>query len=144
MVNKFLKRYWLTLLGVAVGAIGGYLYWLFIGCSSGSCPITSSPTISSLWGAAMGGLLFDMFKKRRKNKMNNILRGWDAARIIRLVAGVGIAVYAIASKDYLFLWLAGLFLFQAVLNISCCGAGGCWASAPSQSKPKYDIKEYKK
>lgn len=75
--------------------------------------------------------------------MNNILRGWDAARIIRLVAGVGIAVYAITSKDYLFLWLAGLFLFQAVLNISCCGAGGCGASAPPQSKTKYDIKEYK-
>lgn len=76
--------------------------------------------------------------------MNSLLKGWDAARIIRLVAGVGIAVYAITSKDYLFLWLAGLFLFQAVLNISCCGAGGCSTSKPPQSKPVYDIKEYKK
>lgn len=67
MVNRFFKRYWLTLLGVAVGSIGGYLYWLFIGCSSGSCPITSSPTISSIWGAAIGVLLFDMFNKKKKN-----------------------------------------------------------------------------
>jgi hypothetical protein len=55
------------LLGVAIGSIGGYLYWLFIGCSSGTCPITSSPFISAIWGAAIGVLLFDMFNKKKKN-----------------------------------------------------------------------------
>ena len=78
--------------------------------------------------------------------MNKILKGWDAARIIRLIAGVGIAVYAITSKDYMFLWLAGLFLFQAVMNISCCGAGGCATNDNPKSKQVYEdqIKEYKK
>lgn len=78
--------------------------------------------------------------------MNKILKGWDAARIIRLIAGVGIAVYAITSKDYMFLWLAGLFLFQAVMNISCCGAGGCSTSENTKTKQVYEnqIKEYKK
>lgn len=66
MVNSFFKRYWLTLLGIVVGLTGGYLYWRFIGCSSGSCPITSSPVMSSLWGAAIGGLLFDMLHKKKE------------------------------------------------------------------------------
>ena len=67
-MQKLLKKYWLMLLGIAVGAVGGYLYYIFVGCNSGSCPITSSPTMSVLWGAAMGGLLFDMFKKKEKTK----------------------------------------------------------------------------
>ena len=78
--------------------------------------------------------------------MNSLLKNWDVARIIRLVAGIGIAVYAITSKDYMFLWLAGLFLFQAVLNISCCGAGGCATNDKTNQKQVYkdQIKEYKK
>ena len=46
-----------TLPGVALGAVAGYAYYFFIGCTSGSCPITSNPWISTVYGAAMGGLL---------------------------------------------------------------------------------------
>jgi hypothetical protein len=53
----------LTIAGVLLGAVGGYLYYAFIGCASGTCAITSSPTISTLYGALMGGLLFNMFEK---------------------------------------------------------------------------------
>jgi len=67
MIKKVFTQYWLILLGVVIGALGGYLYWLYIGCSSGSCPITSSPLFSSLWGAVMGGLLFSIFKKEEKS-----------------------------------------------------------------------------
>ena len=76
--------------------------------------------------------------------MNNLLKNWDVARIIRLVAGVGIGIYAIVSKDYMFLLLAGLFLFQALLNISCCGAGGCSTSNTASQKQIYkeQIKPY--
>jgi hypothetical protein len=48
--------------------MAGYLYWHQIGCLSGTCPITSSPVKSSLYGALMGGLLFSMFKKIKQNK----------------------------------------------------------------------------
>ncbi len=68
MIQEKIERYWLATLGVVVGAVGGYLYWRFVGCSSGGCVITSSPYISSIWGAIMGGLLFDMFKNKTKNK----------------------------------------------------------------------------
>jgi hypothetical protein len=53
----------LTIVGVLVGAVGGYLYYAFVGCANGTCAITSSPTISTLYGALMGGLLFNMFEK---------------------------------------------------------------------------------
>jgi hypothetical protein len=53
----------LTIVGVLLGAVGGFLYYAFVGCASGKCAITSSPTISTLYGALMGGLLFNMFEK---------------------------------------------------------------------------------
>lgn len=39
------------------GAVAGYLYYRLVGCRSGACPITSSPIISTLYGAMMGLLL---------------------------------------------------------------------------------------
>lgn len=57
--------------------------------------------------------------------MNNISKGWNAVRIIRVVAGIGFGVYAIISKDYIFLWLTGILFFQAIYNFSCCGTSGC-------------------
>lgn len=65
-VIELIKENTLVLIGLIAGAVGGLLYWRFIGCSSGSCPITSSPMMSSLWGAAMGGLLFSMLKKKKE------------------------------------------------------------------------------
>lgn len=62
-VINIIKRNSLMLIGLAVGAIGGFLYWRLIGCSSGTCPITSSPIISSVWGALLGGLVLSSFKK---------------------------------------------------------------------------------
>ena len=61
---NFIKKHRLTTLGIIVGSVGGFLYWRFVGCTSGTCPITSSPLMSTLWGAILGGLLFDMFKKK--------------------------------------------------------------------------------
>lgn len=68
MKKEFLKKYVWTISGIAVGAIGGYLYWRFVGCSTGTCPITSSPVNSSIWGAAMGGLLLSSFKQDKQTE----------------------------------------------------------------------------
>lgn len=65
MTKVFFKRYGLTLSGVLLGALGGFLYWRLVGCASGTCPITSSPFYSTLWGAAMGGLLLSMFSQKK-------------------------------------------------------------------------------
>ncbi len=45
-------------IGVVLGAIAGYAYYYFIGCSSGSCGITSDPLNSTLYGTMVGVLLF--------------------------------------------------------------------------------------
>jgi hypothetical protein len=38
------------------GAVLGFGYYKLVGCSSGACPITSNPYISTLFGAVMGFL----------------------------------------------------------------------------------------
>ncbi len=75
-MNKFVKefffKYKLSILGIIIGAISGYLYFYFIGCSTGACPIISHPWRMTFYGALLGGLLFDIFRKESKiNKQNN-------------------------------------------------------------------------
>jgi hypothetical protein len=61
-----LKKYSVLIIGIALGAVAGFLYWKYVGCVTGSCPITSKPVNSSLYGAMMGGLIGDMFRKSNK------------------------------------------------------------------------------
>jgi hypothetical protein len=67
-IKKSVMMNWISnnklyLLGALLGAIAGYLYWKFVGCSSGTCRISSRPFSSSLYGALMGSLIFGIFKK---------------------------------------------------------------------------------
>ena len=65
-MRDFFKKYQLTIIGVILGAISGYLYYHFVGCNSGTCAITSKPLNSTLYGALMGALLLNIFKKENK------------------------------------------------------------------------------
>ena len=51
--NKWLK---MTLFALIGGALG-YAYYYFIGCTSGSCPLTSNPYITTGYGLGAGFLL---------------------------------------------------------------------------------------
>jgi phage shock protein E len=53
-----------------IGAMGGYAYYYFIGCSSGACPISSNPWISTLYGAGFGFIL--ALGKRTKESMATV------------------------------------------------------------------------
>lgn len=44
------------IVGALVGAIAGYGIYRVIGCSTGTCPITSNPWISTLYGMLMGAV----------------------------------------------------------------------------------------
>jgi hypothetical protein len=55
----------ISMAGLVVGAIAGYIYYIEIGCVSGTCAITSNPWMSTLWGAALGYLIFDMFRGKK-------------------------------------------------------------------------------
>lgn len=66
-----IKKYWLPILGIIIGGIGGYAYYHFIGCNSGTCAITSKPLNSTAYGMIMGYLLFSIAKPNIKSPVNN-------------------------------------------------------------------------
>ena len=63
-MKKFVKKNLLKIIGALLGGIAGFMYYYFVGCASGTCPITSNPYISVIYGSFMGYLLLDMFKKK--------------------------------------------------------------------------------
>ncbi len=66
-----MKRWWPKIVFSLTGAMGGFLYWYFIGCTSGTCPIKSVWYYTVLWGAVLGYLagdiILDFIKKRKKD-----------------------------------------------------------------------------
>ena len=58
------QKYKQELIGITLGALAGFLYWKFVGCSSGTCMITSRPINSTLYGALMGFLVVGIFTKK--------------------------------------------------------------------------------
>ena len=65
MVKKFFRDQRKSIIfggiGLLAGALGGFLYWKYVGCISGTCAIWSNPTKSTLYGALLGGLLLLAF-----------------------------------------------------------------------------------
>ena len=62
-----------TLAAVAGGTGIGFLYWKFIGCSSGSCGITSNKYMSMFFGALLGLMLSgDLARAQEPTKVQNI------------------------------------------------------------------------
>lgn len=69
-MKRLLRKNSLLIAGIIVGAIGGYIYWRTIGCSSGNCSISSKPLNSMAYFALLGGLLSGFFTKKEKPKEN--------------------------------------------------------------------------
>ncbi len=61
MKNPWAKKRWWPVAKVVLttlaGGLAGYLYWAKIGCTSGGCPITSDPWVTTGFGALMGASL---------------------------------------------------------------------------------------
>jgi hypothetical protein len=55
-VKEFFKSwyFWKPFLGIILGGLGGFLFFYFVGCKSGSCAITSNPVSSVLMGSFLG------------------------------------------------------------------------------------------
>jgi len=72
----FFRRHRLLIIFSIAGAIGGFMYWKFIGCLSGTCPIKSVWYLSTLWGTALGyltgSLAKDLIMKYKKKKNVNV------------------------------------------------------------------------
>lgn len=74
-IMNMLKEKRLSLVFLLLGGVGGFLYWKYVGCLSGTCAIKSVWYWSTLWGAALGYLLGDLINdiskrvlKKRKDK----------------------------------------------------------------------------
>jgi len=64
--NILLKR----VAPVLGGAVLGYMYYYYIGCNSGHCPISSDPLISTVYGGVLGLLIAFPGKSKKKEDEN--------------------------------------------------------------------------
>lgn len=62
-MRAIVNKYWKIALFGTIGAGIGFAYWRFIGCSSGTCPITSNWHTSVLFGGLIGILAVPSGKK---------------------------------------------------------------------------------
>ncbi len=49
-----MKRALIIIIPAVLLAGAGFAYYAFVGCASGTCPITSSPVVSTLYGGLLG------------------------------------------------------------------------------------------
>ena len=50
------------IIGVLFGGGLGFAFYKFVGCSTGTCPLTSNPIISTIYGAGLGALIAASFR----------------------------------------------------------------------------------
>ena len=55
-------------MGIFLGALSGYLYYVFVGCSSGNCMIASNPFVAVPYFAFLGYLFVGIFKKKNETR----------------------------------------------------------------------------
>jgi len=69
-MKQWILKNKLILIGALSGAVIGYGYYHFIGCTSGTCLISSRPLNSVAYFGLMGGLVLSIFKKGPKGNAN--------------------------------------------------------------------------
>ena len=71
-IKEFAGKHIVSVILSAVGALGGFLYYKFIGCSSGTCPIKSVWYLMTLYGLLLGwvtgGVVKDIILKFTKHR----------------------------------------------------------------------------
>jgi hypothetical protein len=72
MSNSFIKKYLPEIIGALIGAAGGFFYWKYVGCVSGTCTIKSNWYLMIPWAAVLGflagSIAGDIIRKKGKQK----------------------------------------------------------------------------
>lgn len=82
-------------------------------------------------------------KESTSKWVNRVTTNWNIQRIVRLVFGVMLLIFGLTSKENIITLFGALLAFQGILNLSCCGAGGCALSNDKKQVYKDMIKPYK-
>ncbi len=64
-MKKLVLQNKLYISGALLGGLAGFLYWKFIGCTTGACLITGKPLNSIFYFGVMGALFLGIFKKEK-------------------------------------------------------------------------------
>ena len=71
-MKEFIIKHKFALILIIPGIIAGYLYWKYVGCMSGTCPITSNwhsmVFFGGLIGYFVGDSIDDLINKKKKQK----------------------------------------------------------------------------
>ena len=71
-MDTFKKKLIFRIVLSTLGLLAGVLYWKYVGCSTGTCPIQSRWYLSSLYGGVIGYLISGLFiKDKPKTNSNN-------------------------------------------------------------------------
>jgi hypothetical protein len=74
-MKNFIRKNITLIIFTFVGAAAGFLYWKFIGCLSGTCPIKSVWYLSTLYGSVLGyltgSLVIELIARFRKKPAND-------------------------------------------------------------------------
>lgn len=65
-MRMFIKKYKFEIIGGIIGLLGGYLYWRYVGCVSGTCPIKANWYTMAPYGMLFGILLGGLIKPKEK------------------------------------------------------------------------------
>lgn len=70
MNRAFFRKYLPEIIGTLLGAAGGFIYWKYVGCLTGTCAIKSNWYLMVPWAAVLGFLAGsvagDFIRKRKK------------------------------------------------------------------------------
>ncbi|NLE34071.1 MAG: hypothetical protein GX622_03125 [Bacteroidales bacterium] len=70
MNRTILRKFLPEIIGTFLGAVGGFIYWKYVGCRSGTCAIKSNWYLMVPWGAVLGYLAGsvagDIIRKKKK------------------------------------------------------------------------------
>lgn len=69
-MREKLKKRLKPILFTVGGALVGLIYYCFVGCASGSCPLTSHPLVTMAYMGLAGWLLSGIFGKGCGGKCN--------------------------------------------------------------------------
>lgn len=67
-MKKWMQKNKLYIIGATIGAISGFAYWYFVGCTTGTCAITSNPVNSTIYFAVTGAVVVGTLQINSKER----------------------------------------------------------------------------